>query len=85
MSLIEGKKAKGEPVYGFRERLWGRVQLVLLCSQSREKGYHSFSMSSHRQIRDTLKGHLQVVKAQGQDESVNLEESCQDVIHFALY
>lgn len=29
--------------------------------------------SSHRQIRDMLKGHLQVVKAQGQDESVNPE------------
>jgi len=30
ISLTEGKKAKREPVYGFRERLRGRVQLVLL-------------------------------------------------------
>lgn len=37
----------------------------------------------HRQIRDMLKGHLQVVKAQGQDESVNPEESCQAVTHSA--
>ena len=43
------------------------------CSDpwSRENGCHSLSMSSHRQIRDKLKGHLQVVKAQGQDERVN--------------
>ena len=56
------------------------------CSDpwSRENGYHSLSMSSHHQIRDKLKGHLQVVKAQGQDESVNPEESCQAVTHSVL-
>lgn len=63
----------------------GRVLLVLLCSGSWENSYHSLSTFSHCQMSDVIKGHLQMVEAQGQDESVSLEEGCQAVTHSALH
>lgn len=78
------KKAKRESGHGRRERIWG--ESCWFCSAlGLGKIAITLSTSSHRQMSDVIKGHLQMVKAQGQDERVSLEEGCQAVTHSALH